>query len=1843
MQPVIVLYFETGNFEQGFVIKLQSINFNQELVGRLSANPEIEEVYREINSLYEDYRKIKSKSLKQKLNEKYSYFENQLNEWLNSESFQIIRSEIIQIFTHNQNSRLFIQATHPVIWQLPWHQWNILRELESVEVTLCFPITQQIKLFTPSPLRNRVRILTVIGNTKGIKVEDDITEINNIIIENKTEIKIIPERNPQELNEIEQDASHKQQIQLSRRELYDVLWEYQQSEINEDSEKQVNEESFHPKDVKFNKNNIGWDILIFTGHSKTEWFKDRKGVLQINSQEWLSIAELRSAIKSALAFGLKFVIFNSCDGLGLAKNLADLQIPYVIVMREEVHDNVASNFIKNFLKEFVQNGEPIHIALSKARTELAKIEKNYPLASWLPVLCQSSPNITLTWEELSQSINKKPDWSGCCLTLFTLDALQRLQNNILTKNKGVEIEDIYVAPNLGLLQKLKPGDLQTQVQKQVQIPIYGDYQLTQKYQLKEFLEKVVRRRNSPVSQGKRLAIIGEAGAGKSLLLQRIGDWIYWDLNRLVIWVSLASVNRKQTLDNYLLTTWLNRVKTEAKMSWVNQEQIVDLFASGNVWLLLDGVDEMNTNFGEPLGEITRQISQSNFISQSNIILTCRLNVWEANKKILQQFDVFRVLDFTTDDTSNMFRTENGQVTFFIERWFASNPNKGQELIQNLRMDSNKQIRDLSTNPLRLSLLCLVWETETNTKEKSFEVLEEPEISKNTDEEQKSEKDKRLSDFLNSRAALYDRFVQSIYEWKERLFRKESSIIVRTNERLTLDQGKIEQLNRDLAILAKKAFEHKLIHKFTLSELEKVAETQHPVTKFILPVIKNVVAKSGIEQYDSPFHIPHVMASIILKSNLNLALQLGWLNQVGTSRYNSNEPIYAFFHPTFHQYFAAKAIDEDEYQFFIKHSTVLPPPYGTYRAFDAKWQEVMLLWFGREDVLDLYKQLLIEGLWKFKDGCGGFYTYQAKFLAAAALAEFKNCGELEEQLTDNYEKTKVTVGEIIDEIGKTSFVYENEADEDDLSLPFKAFQKRAKIAFARTNSELAEKWLINLINKITLESSIAPALFLDNLAPAHKSVIKTLLEDFKQTFDEELNDNNKKDATERYKYNLIINLIFNAKGNKEVINQLIKFLSNQTNEETQIETLLVLGCIANTDDRMTINATKSVLVIIEAIDKIIQFFEKNLIGSDSTSSKISKYSSYFGIMAEENPNIVNYLINKLTQLLEKLLQQTDKTGYEQYIILENKLHIAQELLEISPVNQLAMNTLIELALTYTDYDSDTLVFGCWKKVGKDNPFMIHSLCSYIQEFDETKGTYRFFSKTFDVLGEIGFGEPIVIDFLNHHLEITEDDSLHFTIAKNLLKIDPDNIKAINTLQDLMKNAPSVDSRVRAAKLLAELSEQHREEVINTLISWQKQYYQEVMEFLAKSSINTNDIDKCLSNLAKESEAEYGRDAEKSLYLRNLQRKFFLISDIFGNFTFQKIARNYPQVIAALTELILNIPASYTQYSLVKSLGMIDPGNPFCIKMWMQFYDNEVKEDERKHIATSFWSRVYHEWVTEVGDRNRRQMIIDALTKIIQSTEDKKLQLDAAKTLGKFDSGNSLAISTLIGLVLDGYPGHFSHPVAALQEIIQGEKAEIVAIEIVRNLQELLNETHDNLAKDDNYDRLEYLLELFWVCAETLPYPEFYRVWRNLPKNYHLKPIYVGLSQFMSAANFAFGITYYILHPRDLLIKIFSIILSILKGLFLLVVNSFSFLILVIIAVTYPISWFANKYLRINIKRTLMSVLGLFIGIIGGSIIYIILPAIVMLVSLPLVLGLAVIAIPIGLIVMAIIWIWKKFRR
>jgi predicted NACHT family NTPase len=206
----------------------------------------------------------------------------------------------------------------------------------------------------------------------------------------------------------------------------------------------------------------------------------------------------------------------------------------------------------------------------------------------------------------------------------------------------------------------------------------AQYEVVREYEHKEFFEEVLKHKSSSRSQGKRLAIVGDPGGGKTTLLQRIAYWVLEEEQGLPIWVPLSDVNenwvqgRDETdegwLYRYLSENWLKNVAGEPEKTPIElQQAFKELLKSGQVWLLLDGADEMALR--HPLTRVKEQLAKG-WADSVRVVLNCRLNLWEVEKEALwEKFDIYRTLDFSYPD----------QVHQFINNWFGEDNPKAKDI------------------------------------------------------------------------------------------------------------------------------------------------------------------------------------------------------------------------------------------------------------------------------------------------------------------------------------------------------------------------------------------------------------------------------------------------------------------------------------------------------------------------------------------------------------------------------------------------------------------------------------------------------------------------------------------------------------------------------------------------------------------------------------------------------------------------------------------------------------------------------------------------------------------------------------------------------------------------------------------------------------------------------------------------------------------------------------------------------------------------------------------------------------------------------------------------------------
>ncbi|HEY9863377.1 MAG TPA: pentapeptide repeat-containing protein, partial [Candidatus Obscuribacterales bacterium] len=356
---LVILKIIQGDFKTGFLTTIQigqdGMLPSTEISASLPAFPELEAVYHQWKSLYEKFHPSEKSRIKaKKINilsdldscrQFATVLEIKLKTWLNSESFSSVKERFQQKISPQDETRFMIQTENYILLRLPWHVWNLFDHYPKAEVGLSLPQYDQAEPITSTFPKKRVRILAILGNSdNGINVQKDRAILQQIVGADVT-----------------------------------VLEEPKRIDVD-----------VHLRDE------MGWDILFFAGHSITQ---EESGVIYINPNECLTVPDLKYALRFAVQRGLKLAIFNSCDGLGLARDLADLQIAQIIVMREPVPDLIATEFLKSFLSAF-SRGKTLYTAVREAREKLHAQEDKYPCASWLPVIFQHPSEVPLMWDDL---------------------------------------------------------------------------------------------------------------------------------------------------------------------------------------------------------------------------------------------------------------------------------------------------------------------------------------------------------------------------------------------------------------------------------------------------------------------------------------------------------------------------------------------------------------------------------------------------------------------------------------------------------------------------------------------------------------------------------------------------------------------------------------------------------------------------------------------------------------------------------------------------------------------------------------------------------------------------------------------------------------------------------------------------------------------------------------------------------------------------------------------------------------------------------------------------------------------------------------------------------------------------------------------------------------------------------------------------------------------------------------------------------------------------------------------------------------------------------------------------
>ncbi|WP_373535817.1 HEAT repeat domain-containing protein [Microcoleus sp.] len=1004
--------------------------------------------------------------------------------------------------------------------------------------------------------------------------------------------------------------------------------------------------------------------------------------------------------------------------------------PYKIKLEQDLFALVSAYFAQ----EIKENEKVFQIFTGQTLTRIDRTTQE--MYAWLEEIV-----------EKSRIVYQPIDWRAICQQILDEKEQQRLSSNQLTFGNH-EIDDVYVP--LGLVERHKVTLQREDLAAEENLNFYRIKQITQGFEHREFLEQVIQQGSSPKSNGKRLGIIGEAGAGKTTLLRRIANWVADEISEaIVIWVSLADLQGKD-LEIYLFDSWLlaaiKRIgKAEATADI--KDDFVAQFNAERVLLVLDGADEMAAGDGNPLAEIERQIRTGGCVQRARIVLSCRQNVWDAIGSALDSFDTYRTLEFSYPE----------QVEMFIDKWFGTPPNpplvrsppnpplrrggtreEGDSLTPGFSTQATGEGDTLAPPFLRGAGgdLPLSFPTQ-NTEETLTPPLARGAggvLSQQLREALAASGKERIRDLVknplrcsllcgtwqsldgdlpDTKAKLYQRFVTTLYQWKKP----------------HLNWSQQQDLNAALGKLALAGM---------LNETERF-QLRESVGYRVM----------GASQFE-------------------LACRLGWLNLVARDG-ETLEGIYAFYHPTFQEYFAALAVED--WHFFLNHFPKNPQhPDARYRIFEKQWKEVILLWLGREEVGKKEKEAFIKALVKFEDGCYNFYKVRAYFLAAAGIAEFKNCS-----LAD----------EIVSQIIQWEFGYFDEEKQDSWTI-INPIVERAREILKETDRERAISALVEIINTSQDERTrIEAANILGEIEKDNPVALSTSIE---------LIGNCQAQYTGVMAAYSLVKI---GKNNPEAIEALVQLIRNCGDKSTLKQAAYILGEIGK-DNPVGIAALVELIrncgdeyTRWQAADSLGKIDKDNPVAiaalaelirnSDDENTRLRAADS-LGEIDKDNPVV----IATLAELIPNCGNE-----YTRWRAVKSLMKIGKD----NPVASAALAELIPNSYNELTRQA-AYILGM---LGKDHPESIAVLAELIGNSGDEDTWWR----AADSLGEIGKDNPVAIAALVQLIGNSGDRYTRWRAADSLEKIGKDNPLAIAALVELIRNSGDYNTRWQAVESLGKI--------------------------------------------------------------------------------------------------------------------------------------------------------------------------------------------------------------------------------------------------------------------------------------------------------------------------------------------------------------------------------------------------------------------------------------------------------
>ena len=210
---------------------------------------------------------------------------------------------------------------------------------------------------------------------------------------------------------------------------------------------------------------------------------------------------------------------------------------------------------------------------------------------------------------------------------------------------------------------------------------------------------------SLLNQGSKFFILGKPGAGKTTFLKRLavreaqrGKWGTC-LGKVPIFVSLKEYAKaSKPLQEFIIDQF-------AVCHFPSATPFVDtLLKSGRAIMLFDGLDEVPVTGeeGNQRNQVAEDLTRfARIYNNCHIVITCRIAATDF--AFDPSFTYLEMSDFAPE-----------QVEHFVRCWYwdENQPDQSSEfaeqMLSELALSEHKEIRDLTRNPLLLTLFCLIY-------------------------------------------------------------------------------------------------------------------------------------------------------------------------------------------------------------------------------------------------------------------------------------------------------------------------------------------------------------------------------------------------------------------------------------------------------------------------------------------------------------------------------------------------------------------------------------------------------------------------------------------------------------------------------------------------------------------------------------------------------------------------------------------------------------------------------------------------------------------------------------------------------------------------------------------------------------------------------------------------------------------------------------------------------------------------------------------------------------------------------------------------------------------------------